>query len=160
MTVELPIEQAFWVSQTRGEVRRRWDPFIRSQHLMDGAVRPDTGVRTKTRSRHGLAMVSEYVSFRPPTQVGMVMVGGPWFFANFSGGWSFRRLGPERSEAIWRYTFRVRPSLLQPIADPIGIRLLGGDIERRIAAYAAACEDPTVVEAAQADLDDLADPHP
>lgn len=152
VTVGLDIETAFWVSQTRGEVRRRWDPFIRSQHLMDGAARPAKGVRTKTRSRHGLAMVSEYVSFRAPTQVGMKMVGGPWFFANFSGGWTFREVGPEETEAVWRYTFKVRPAWLQPIADPIGVKLLGGDINRRITAYAAACEDPIVIEAARADM--------
>jgi len=33
-------------------------------------------------------MVSQYTSFRPPTQVGMEMVEGPWFFDNFAGGWS------------------------------------------------------------------------
>lgn len=150
--MNVPIDVAFWVSQTRGEIRRRWDPFIRDQQLMNGADRPARGVRTRTRSRHGLTMVSEYVSFRPPTQVGMKMVGGPWFFARFSGGWTFRELSPERTEAIWRYTFLVRPGWLQPIADPIGNRLLGGDIERRIAAFARACEDPVVTAAAQRDI--------
>ena len=152
VTVDVPIEVAFWVSQTRGELRRQWDPFIRSQHLLDGAERPAKGVRTKTRSRHGLAMVSEYVSFRPPTQVGMKMVGGPWFFHKFSGGWTFREVNPDRTEAVWRYTFQVRPGFIQFVANPIGVRLLGGDIERRIAAFAAACNDPLVLEAAEADL--------
>jgi hypothetical protein len=31
-------------------------------------------------------MVSEYVSFAPPTHVGMKMVRGPWFFEMFAGG--------------------------------------------------------------------------
>ncbi len=38
----------------------------------------------------GLKMVSEYVSYTPPRNVGMTMVSGPWFFENFGGGgWRF-----------------------------------------------------------------------
>jgi len=87
----VPIDVAFAVSQTTGEIRCRWDPFVDEQQLLDGAVVPAKGVRTLTKSRHKLKMVSRYISFRPPTQVGMRMVEGPWFFANFAGGWSFAR---------------------------------------------------------------------
>lgn len=62
-------EVAFAVSQTTGEVRLRWDPFIRQQHLID-ADRPARGVRTLTRARVGPRMVSEYVSYRPPPPSG------------------------------------------------------------------------------------------
>ena len=146
--VDVPVELAFAVSQTQGEVRYRWDPFVRSQHLVD-ADRPAKGVRTVTRSRHGLRMVSEYTAFNPPRQVGMKMVEGPWFFATFGGGWSFRPLDDERTEATWRYTFSVRPAWLAPIAERIGVRLLQRDIERRIAGYAAGCRDDIVLTAAR-----------
>jgi hypothetical protein len=86
IVVPVPPDVAFAVSQLTGDVRRRWDPFIRSQHHIDGAIRPGKGVRTATRSRHGLRMVSEYVSFAPPSNVGMKMVEGPWFFEMFAGG--------------------------------------------------------------------------
>ncbi len=142
-------EVAFAVSQTQGEIRYRWDPFVRRQRLLDGAVRPAKGVRTATTSRHGLTMVSEYVSFRPPTQVGMRMVEGPWFFRSFSGGWSFATIDEHRCRATWRYSFSIRPAWLAPVADPIGRWLLGGDIERRIEAYRRGCIDPVVVAAAQ-----------
>ena len=89
IVVPVPPDVAFAVSQLTGDVRRRWDPFIRSQHHIDGAIRPGKGVRTATRSRHGLRMVSEYVSFAPPSNVGMKMVEGPWFFEMFAGGWRF-----------------------------------------------------------------------
>ena len=91
--VPLPPGTAFAVSQTTGEVRLRWDPFIRRQHLL-GADRPAAGVRTFTRARVGPAMVSRYVSYRPPTSVGMTMEKGPWFFATFGGGWRFTWKGP------------------------------------------------------------------
>lgn len=139
--VAAPIATAFALSQTCGELRYRWDPFVRRQHLLDGATAAAKGVRTWTQSRHRLVMVSEYVSFKPPTQVGMRMVDGSPFFDSFSGGWSFKPLGAERTEATWRYSFSIKPSWLRPIADPIGRWFLGRDIRRRLAAFATACGD-------------------
>lgn len=144
MTIAAPIEQVFALSQSQGELRYRWDPFVRHQELLDGASEPAKGVRTLTRSRHGLRMVSEYQSMRPPTQVGMKMVEGPWFFENFAGGWSFKELDDERTHATWRYTFSCRPEWLQPVAHRIGSWYLGRDIDRRLASFAAAFDDPEV----------------
>ena len=143
--VPVPIDVAFAVSQTHGPIRLAWDPFIASQRLIGGDV-PAKGVRTETVSRHRLKMISEYVSFKAPSQVGMRMVEGPWFFASFGGGWAFKEV-PEGTEATWRYTFTIKPAWLAPIADPIGRWLLGRDIRARLAAYAAACENPVVLAA-------------
>jgi len=148
--IALPADTAFRLSQTYGELRYRWDPFVHEQHLLDGATTAARGVRTSTTSRHRLTMVSEYVSFKPPHQVGMKMVEGPWFFEQFSGGWSFRALGTDRTLATWRYTFRCRPALLRSIAERIGTWLLGRDIDRRLAAFAAACADPAILAALDA----------
>ncbi len=138
---------AFAISQTTGQLRLRWDPFIREQHFLDGATRAAKGVRTRTRSRHGLTMVSQYVSYNPPRNVGMTMREGPWFFETFGGGWRFKDVGEGQCDATWKYTFTVRPSWLKPIADPIGQWLLGRDIRTRITAFAKACEDQQIVEA-------------
>lgn len=156
-TIEVPVAAAFALSQSQGEVRYAWDPFVRSQRLLDGAASPAKGVRTETRSRHHLTMVSEYTSFRPPTQVGMKMVSGPWFFAAFGGGWSFKPVGEDRTEATWRYTFAIRPGWLAPIGDRIGSAFLRHDIERRLAAFAHGCEDEALVARA---LDALPGPTP
>ena len=144
--VPVSIEVAFAVSQTTGDIRYRWDPFVSTQRLLHGATLPAKGVRTETVSRHRLRMVSEYTSFRPPTQVGMKMIEGPWFFANFAGGWSFREVDGG-TEATWRYTFSIRPKSLSPLADRIGVRLLGKDINRRIAGFAKGCVDEVVLGA-------------
>lgn len=149
-TVPVPPEVAFAVSQLTAPTRYRWDPFIREQRLMDGAIRPGKGVRTFTRSRHGLTMISEYVSYAPPTNVGMKMVRGPWFFALFAGGWRFAPAAePGHTVATWRYNFRCRPAWLRPLADRIGIVVLRRDIRRRIAGFAAGCTDPVVLAAAR-----------
>jgi len=145
--VDVPAAVAFALSQTYGELRYRWDPFVREQRLLDGATGAGKGVRTWTRSRHGLVMVSEYVTFRPPHHVGMRMVEGPRFFRSFSGGWNFAERPDGRTEATWRYSFACRPSWISPIADRLGRWLLGRDIRRRLAAFAAACADPTIISA-------------
>ncbi|MET4098475.1 hypothetical protein ABIB37_000712 [Agrococcus sp. UYP10] len=147
-------ELAFAVSQTQGEVRLRWDPFIRHQQLVD-ADRPAKGVRTVTRTRLGLGMVSEYASYRPPTSVGMTMLQGPWFFERFGAGWRFApedRDGVPGTAASWKYTYTVRPAWLRPVAEPIGQWLLGREIRARIAAFSAACDDDVVLASARADL--------
>lgn len=146
VVVAVPPEVAFAVSQTTGELRLRWDPFIRRQYLLDGAQSPAKGVSTFTRSWHGLSMVSRYVSYAPPRSVGMTMISGPWFFRTFGAGWRFEPV-PDGTRAVWKYTFAVRPGWLRPVADPVGTFLLGRDITRRIEAFARACADPVVLGA-------------
>jgi hypothetical protein len=148
-TTIVPLDQdrTFALSQTYGELRYRWDPFVREQRLLDGAAAAAAGVKTWTRSRHRLEMVSQYVAFRPPRHVGMRMVSGPWFFDSFSGGWNFSPADddPGRTVATWRYNFTIRPRWLAPLADPIGTWVLDRDIKRRLAAFARACTDPAIV---------------
>ena len=148
--VDAPAAVAFAVSQTYGEVRYRWDPFVREQRLLDHATAAGKGVRTWTRSRHGLVMVSEYVTFRPPLHVGMRMVEGPFSFQSFSGGWHFTERPDGRTEATWRYNFTCRPGWIRFVADPLGAWLLRRDIRRRIDAFARACTDPAILAAVAA----------
>ncbi|GIG61624.1 hypothetical protein Lfu02_59960 [Longispora fulva] len=149
VVVPVPPELAFAVSQTTAPVRYRWDRFIRRQYFLDAATEPAKGVRTFTRSRLGVSMVSEYVSYQPPSHVGMRMVRGPWFFAVFAGGWRFAAADrPGHTVATWRYNFRCRPGWTRPAAERIGAWLLGREIRRRIAGYAGGCADPVVLAAA------------
>ena len=147
VVVDVDPATAFAISQTTGETRLRWDPFIHEQHFLDGATAPGKGVRTQTRHRSRLRMVSEYVSYNPPTNVGMKMVEGPWFFASFAGGWRFAPEPGGRCRATWRYSFRCRPAWLAPLAERIGAVVLRRDIDRRIAGFAQGCADPVVVAA-------------
>ncbi len=147
-TVVVPVrdEIAFAVAQTQGEIRYRWDPFLKSQEHIGGGPAA-RGVRTNTISRHRLRMISEYTSFRPPTQTGMKMVEGPWFFKQFAGGWTFTDLGDEQTRVTWRYTFSIRPVFLRPIVDRIGLIVLQRDLDRRLRGFAKGCTDPIVIKA-------------
>ncbi|WP_368496161.1 SRPBCC family protein [Herbiconiux sp. A18JL235] len=142
-------EVAFAVSQTTGEIRMRWDPFIRRQHLLDGATVPAKGVRTFTVQRFGLRMMSEYVSYNPPSNVGMRMTKGSWFFERLAGGWRFDPAEgePGSTLAVWRYNFACRPRWLAPLAERIGAGVLQRDIDRRIRGFARGCTDAVVLEA-------------
>ncbi|GAB3748204.1 SRPBCC family protein [Microlunatus parietis] len=146
---------AFAVSQTTGPTRLRWDPFIRRQHFLDGATTAGRGVRTFTRSRHGLSMISRYGSYAPPApgrdtgNVGMTMERGPWFFETFGGGWRFVPDGEGGTVATWKYTFSCRPAWARPVLERLGSWLLGRDIRRRIAGFANGCSDPEVLAAAR-----------
>jgi hypothetical protein len=55
---------------------------------------------------------------------------------------------PRMTRAVWRYNFVVRPTWIAPVGDRIGTWMLGRDIERRIAGFAAGCRDEIVIVAA------------
>jgi hypothetical protein len=151
--VPVTADVAFAVSQTTGETRLRWDPFIRRQRFLDGATRPAKGVRTETVQRFGFRMESRYVSFSPPTNVGFAMTKGSWFFERMGGGWRFTSVegDPDSTVATWRYNFACRPRWLAPLAERIGVLVLQRDIDRRIRGFARGCEDPLVLAAAARD---------
>ncbi|WP_440710846.1 SRPBCC family protein [Herbiconiux sp. YIM B11900] len=146
-TVSVPPATAFAVSQTTGDIRLRWDPFIRTQHLLEGAKVPAKGVRTYTVQRFGFRMESEYVSYNPPSNVGMKMTKGSWFFERLAGGWRFAPVDgdPGSTLAVWRYNFTCKPRWLAPVAERIGAFVLQRDIDRRIRGFARGCEDPVVL---------------
>lgn len=145
--VPVDVETAFAVSQTTGEIRKRWDPFIRTQFFLHGATAPAKGVRTYTVQRFGFRMESEYVSYKPPSNVGMKMTKGSWFFERLGGGWRFSSADgqPGHTLAVWRYNFACQPKWLAPIAERIGAFVLQRDIDRRIRGFARGCEDPVVL---------------
>jgi ribosome-associated toxin RatA of RatAB toxin-antitoxin module len=148
-SVPVSADLAFALSQTYGELRYRWDPFVHHQELLNGAHRAGAGVQTLTRSKHKLTMITEYQSFRPPSHVGMKMVSGPWFFQTFSGGWNFLATTDNETAVTWRYNFVVKPAFLRPIADRIGTYVLQRDINRRLAAFANACRDQSILKEVQ-----------
>lgn len=146
-TVDVEPTVAFAISQTHGALRLRWDPFIRAERLLGNVPEQGPGVRTWTLHRWGMAMVSECVSFKPPSNTGMRMLQGPWFIERFAGGWQFRPADGGGARIIWRYNFTCRPRWLAPIAERIGTFVLRYEIRRRIAGFAAGCADPVLLEA-------------
>ncbi|KDA06564.1 polyketide cyclase [Microbacterium sp. CH12i] len=149
--VPVDVATAFAVSQTTGAIRRRWDPFISEQHYLDDAPVAAKGVRVYTRQRLGFTMISHYVSFAPPLRAGMVMERGPWFFEKLGGGWRYTPAEDgSGTYAVWKYNFTCRPAWLAPIAEWVGVRVLGYEIRGRIKGFAKGCEDPKVLASVNA----------
>ena len=145
VTVNGPIDDAFDLSQSY-ELRLDWDPFVRSQRPLGGAEHAAKGVLTETVSRHRLRMVTQYITFRRPTLVGMKMVSGPPLFRTFSGSWRFAERDDGRVDVAFRYNFTCAPKFLAPIMERVGTWFLGRDIEKRIEAFRSACDDSGLID--------------
>jgi hypothetical protein len=135
VVVPVPPETAFDVSETTGDVRLRWDPFIRRQQFLGGATSPAKGVETLTVHRLGLRMVSRASPNNRPTNVWMRMVRGSWFFARLGGGWRF---SPVEGDPGSTWPCGATTS---PVAERIGSRMLQRDIDPRIAGFARRWQD-------------------
>jgi hypothetical protein len=130
--------EAFDLSMSHAR-RFDWDPFLKAQRFLDEADAPGVGVRTWSKDRRGLVMVTQYLTFQRPHRVGMKMVEGPWFFRTFSGAWRF----DDRNGACtvtFRYNFTCRPRLAAPLMERAGRWYLGRDIRRRVEAFVAALD--------------------
>jgi hypothetical protein len=150
-SVNVAIHDAFDLSQSYG-LRLEWDPFVRSQRLLDGATIAGKGVRTLTLSRHGLRMVSEYLAFRRPEAVAMKMVEGPVMFRLFSGGWQFKPVAEGETKVVFKYHFTCRPAWLRWLMHPVGRWFLGREIRRRLLAFKKAAETPGMIERLHAEI--------
>lgn len=82
--VPVSVTEAFDLSMSHAR-RFDWDPFLKAQRFLDGATCPGVGVRTWSKDRRGLVMVTRYLTFQRPHRVGMKMERGPRIFRTFSG---------------------------------------------------------------------------
>jgi hypothetical protein len=153
-TVAVGIADAFDLSQSYG-LRLEWDPFVKSQRLLHGATVARKGAQTFTLSRHGLEMISEYLTFRRPESVAMRMVEGPKIFRLFSGSWHFKELDPKATKVVFKYHFECRPAWLHGIMHPVGRWFLGREIRRRLFAFKAAAETPGMIHRLHAEMAEL-----
>src|SRR5262249_56211457 len=69
--------------------RLKWDPFLRTAVLLNGATEPRVGVRAWCVARSGVGMETEYVSFTPPRIVAVKMTRGPKILHPFVAPWPF-----------------------------------------------------------------------
>jgi hypothetical protein len=143
-TVKASVTQAFDLSQSYA-LRLDWDPFVKEQHPLGGATEAGQGVRTSTTSRHGLVMITEYLTYHRPTLVGMKMVTGPRIFTLFSGSWRFVEIDADTTRVVFRYNFTCRPKFLAPIMHRIGVWYLGRDIQHRIDAFRTAIDTTDIL---------------
>jgi hypothetical protein len=127
---QLP-EALFALTQDYGR-RLEWDPFLRSAALVGGAAQAGPGVRAYCVAHNGLGMETEYVSFNPPAAAAVKMTRGPWFIGGFAGSWRFLPEADGRTRVVFRYSVRARPAWLQPLLNPVLVRVFGREVRRRL----------------------------
>lgn len=121
----------FALTQDYGR-RLEWDPFLRSARLVGGATEAGLGVRAYCVAHNRLGMETEYVSFTPPKVAAVKMTRGPWFIGGFAGSWRFQPEAHGRTRVVFRYSVRVRPRWLQPLLNPVLVRVFGREVRRRL----------------------------
>lgn len=141
LTIAAPAVPLFDLAQDYG-LRLIWDPFLREIAFRDGASEAAVGVRVWVRAHNGLTMEVVYLTLRRPEQVAMKMVAGPRLFAQFSGAWLFKELGPEATRVTFRYNFSCRPRMLAWATEPVVSRVLRRDMEARLAGLKRHAEGP------------------
>lgn len=112
--------------------RLHWDPFLRSAELVGGATEAGMGVRAYCVAHSRLGMETEYVSFNPPSVAAVKMTRGPWFIGGFAGSWRFMPQGDGRTRVMFRYSVRARPAWIQPLLNPILVRVFSREVRRRL----------------------------
>ncbi len=137
--VKAPLRRVFNLSQDYG-LRLAWDPFLNHMKLLGGAKAQGVGVRTWVRSRWGLDMEVECLSYAPPRLVAVKMLRGPWMFSNFAGVWRFAKAGKGRCEAAFQYGFETRFRLLEPLVRAVFAR----DVRARVEGLKAYAEEPSL----------------
>jgi hypothetical protein len=98
--------------------RLSWDSMLSEARLLAGASVAGVGVRSRCVGtwRSGfLAMETEYVQFVRGRVSAVKLTNHPPFFREFAATIQHEALGPRSSRVTYIYSFRARPSFLEPI---------------------------------------------
>lgn len=131
----------FALTQDYGR-RLEWDPFLRSARLVGGATEAGPGVRAWCVAHNRLGMETEYVSFTPPKVAAVKMTRGPWFIGGFAGSWRFFPEPDGRTRVVFRYSVQARPRWLQPLLNPILVRVFSREVRARLEGLRSFVEAP------------------
>jgi polyketide cyclase/dehydrase/lipid transport protein len=117
--------------------RLEWDTLLRAAYLLDGATQAAMGVRSICQGKRrlgGIALETEYVSFRPPYVAAVRMVNSPPFFGTFAATIRHTDQSDGKSTIEYVYNFTARPNWLAPVLHPIMNRLFNFETKKRLAA--------------------------
>ncbi len=88
--------------------RMQWDTFLQRADLLDGAKEAGLGVKAYCQAKSGIGLVTEYVSYRPPSVTAVKMTSSSPIFKSFQGSWTFHPLAEKESEVIFLYSFKLK----------------------------------------------------
>jgi len=117
--------------------RLEWDTLLRAAYLLDGCPAADVGVRSVCQGKWlvgGIALTTEYVSFRPPDVAAVRMLNRPPFFDTFAATIRHNDRDANSSTIEYKYNFTARPAWLRFVLHPVMNRLFHWETKKRLAA--------------------------
>jgi len=125
------------------ERRLAWDTLLRTAFVEGGgaAARGAIAVCSGRWLVGGLTLRTVYVSFERGVVAAVKMLNRPPFFARWAASIRHEPLGEQRSRIVYTYNFRVRPSVLAFVLEPILARVFRWETRRRLRALRRALAD-------------------
>ncbi len=117
--------------------RLEWDTLLQAAFLLDGCKQADVGARSvcKGKSRlGGIALTTEYISFRPPNLAAVRMINRPPFFETFAATIRHAAQSDGSSTIEYNYNFTSRPRWLRFVLHPIMNLAFKFETRKRLAA--------------------------
>ncbi len=116
------------------EKRLRWDTLLSSAQVEGGGTHPYVGANTGRGWMRGLSMRTRFVSYRPPELAAAATVGPAGPIAFWAASMHHRDTEAGKSELIYTFSLRLRPSLR--LFDALAAWIFERESRRRFAAMA------------------------
>jgi polyketide cyclase/dehydrase/lipid transport protein len=117
--------------------RLEWDTLLQAAYLLDNCQEAALGARSVCKGKRmlgGIALTTEYISFRPPDVAAVRMINRPPFFDTFAATIRHQSQADGSSKIEYNYNFTSRPRWLRFVLHPIMNFCLKMETKKRIAA--------------------------
>ena len=102
--------------------RLDWDTLLQAAYLLDNCQEAAVGVKSVCKGKRalgGIALTTEYISFRAPEVAAVRMINRPPFFETFAATIRHESQADGSSRIEYNYNFTSRPRWLRFVLDPI-----------------------------------------
>jgi hypothetical protein len=135
-TIPAPAADVFCLLHDYGK-RLEWDTLLQAAYLTKGYRQAELGAVSICKGRTilgGLALQTEYVSFRPPDVAAVKMLNRPLFFETFAATIRHTQRPDGTSDIEYNYNFTARPRWLRLVLHPIMNRVFRWETKKRLRA--------------------------
>lgn len=88
--------------------RKKWDKQTLEIDFMDDSVELKKGSKVYTKSKEGIYMETEYLTFKSPNEISIKMLNKSSFFDDFIGIWDYTSIDRFKTELKITYCFNLK----------------------------------------------------
>jgi len=117
--------------------RLEWDTLLQAAYLLEGCQQAGLGVKSVCKGKRtldGIALLTKYISFRPPDVAAVQMINRPPFFDTFAATIRHTDLPDGTSTIEYNYNFTSRPRWLRFVLHPVMNFCFKMETKKRLAA--------------------------